>query len=154
MTDRKEWLKPYRDIIDQQFQLTDEARADVDAFFQKVEQMAAQCHDQMTFANAFMQSPLYQEYTGLFTKYQKMVLTESGETVEDATKSMKKEMAKDAAKGHVSSVIQQEVKIAVTRMLPDEVNEARWKGARGIPIIGEIIQWVDNIEWIRRLLGK
>jgi len=39
-------------------------------------------------------------------------------------------------------------------MLPDEVNEVRWNGGRTLPVIGPIIQWVDNIKWIRRLLGK
>ena len=154
MTDRKEWLKPYRDIIDQQFQLTPGARQDVDAFFSRLEQKAAECSSQAAFATAFMESPMYQEYTNLFTKYSKMVTTATGETAEEATKTMKKQAAKSAATGYVSSMANQEVNIAVSHMLPDEINQLRWGGLRAIPIIGPIVQWIDNIEWIRRILKK
>lgn len=152
--DRKEWIKPYRDAIDLQFRLDEAAQRDVDQFFGRVGQMAAGYADQAAFATAFMQSPLYQEYTSLFTKYQKMVVTQSGETVDEATVTMKKTAAKSAAKEHVKSMAGIELNAAISHMLPDEVNRIRWAGARALPVIGPIVQWIDNIKWLRRLLGR
>jgi hypothetical protein len=112
--DRKEWIKPYRDVVEQQFRLDDAARKDVDDFFARLEQMAAGQRDQAAFATAFMQSPLYQEYTGLFTKYQQMVVTQSGETVKEAAATMKKDSAKglpgEYAKGSKNPVHPRRVK--------------------------------------------
>ena len=150
----KEWIKPYRDAIDQQYKLDDVAQQDVDFFFTKLEKFAAGFPDQGSFATQFLQSPLYQEYTNLFTKYQQMGITPSGETVEQATETLKRENREASMEEHIKSTAEREARIAVTRMLPDEVNEVRWNGGRTLPVIGPIIQWVDNIKWIRRLLGK
>lgn len=152
--DRKEWIKPYRDVVEQQFRLDDAAQQDVDGFFARLEQMAAGQKDQAAFATAFMQSPLYQEYTGLFTKYQKMVVTQTGETVEEAAKTMKKDSAKELPGEYAKDMATREVKAAISHMLPDEVNRVRWAGARALPVIGPIVQWIDNIEWLRRLFGR
>ena len=150
----KEWIKPYRDAIDQQYKLDDVAQQDVDFYFTKLEKYAAGFPDQGSFATQFLQSPLYQEYTNLFTKYQQMGITSSGETVEQATETLKRENREASMEEHIKSTAEREARIAVTRMLPDEVNEVRWNGGRTLPVIGPIIQWVDNIKWIRRLLGK
>lgn len=152
--DRKEWIKPYRDVVEQQFRLDDAARKDVDDFFARLEQMAAGQRDQAAFATAFMQSPLYQEYTGLFTKYQQMVVTQSGETVKEAAATMKKDSAKGLPGEYAKDMATREVKAAVSHMLPDEVNRLRWAGARALPVIGPIVQWIDNINWLRRLFGR
>jgi hypothetical protein len=44
-----------------------------------------------------------------------------------------------------------EMNAAISHMLPDEVNRLRWGGARTLPVIGPIIQWIDNIKWIRNM---
>ncbi len=64
-----------------------------------------------------------------------------------------KEMAQAAAKEHLKTVAGQELNRAVSHALPDEVNQLRWAGLRAVPVIGSIIQWVDNIQWIRNLFG-
>ena len=152
--DTKAWIQPYKDSYCQQYRLTDEAQREVDAFFNRLEQMAMKCPDQATFTNLFMQDPMYQEYLSFFTKYQNMCVTQTGETVDEALSTMKKENAKSSAKEFVRSTASREAHIAVSQMLPDEVNRLRWGGARTLPIIGPIIQWVDNIKWLRRLFGR
>ena len=67
---------------------------------------------------------------------------------------MKKENAKSTAKEHVKSMASIEANAAISHMLPDEVNRLRWGGARTLPVIGPIIQWIDNIKWIKRMFGR
>lgn len=150
----KDWIKPYRDSLVTQYRLTDEAQREVDAYFVRLEQMAAKCPDQTTFINLFMQDPMYQEYLSFFTKYQSMCVTQSGETVDQAVSTMKKENAKSTAREHVKSMASIEANAAISHMLPDEVNRLRWGGARTLPVIGPIIQWIDNIKWIKRMFGR
>ena len=152
--DRKAWLKPYRDSLEQQYRLTPEAQRDVDAFFDRLEQMAMKCKDQGEFSTLFIQDPMFQEYNSFFTKYQKMALTPSGETVEEAKSTMQKENAASTAKEHVKSMVEIEANATISHLLPDEVNRLRWGGARTLPVIGPIIQWIDNIKWFRRMFGK
>ena len=49
----KEWIKPYRDAIDQQYKLDDVAQQDVDFYFTKLEKYAAGFPDQGSFATSF-----------------------------------------------------------------------------------------------------
>lgn len=65
----------------------------------------------------------------------------------------RKEMAHAATQEHLKTVAGQELNRAVSHALPDEVNQLRWAGLRAVPVIGSIIQWVDNIQWIRNLFG-
>lgn len=148
------WIKPYRDIVEQQFRLTDEARGDFDNLFNRMGALAAQCPDQAAFATQFMQSPLYGEYTQMFQKYQKLIITPDGKTVTDTEKDIKKQQAKSGAKEYVKSMASIEAKAAISHMLPDEVNRVRWGGMRVLPVIGPIIQWIDNIQWVRRMFSK
>ncbi len=150
----KEWIKPYRDALEQQYKLTAEAQKDVDDYFERLEQMARQCKDQAEFTTLFLEDPMYKEYNSLFVKYQKMALTGTGETIEEAKDTMRKESAAASAKEHVKSMAEREVNAAISHLLPDEVNRLRWGGARTLPIIGPIIQWIDNIKWLRRMFGK
>lgn len=150
----KEWIKPYKDALVSQYRLTDEAQRDVDSFFTRLEQMAAKCPDQGTFTTLFLQDPMYQEYNGFFTKYQKMALTQSGETIDEAVVTMRRESDEISARENAKEMVEREVNAAVSHMLPDEVNRLRWGGARTLPIIGPIIQWIDNIKWVKRMFGK
>jgi len=152
--DRKAWLKPYIDSLEQQYRLTPEAQSEVDAYFNRLEGMANRCKDQAEFTTLFLQDPMYQEYTGFFTKYQKMALAASGETVEEAKETLQRENAEISAREHVKDMAEIEMNAAISHMLPDEVNRLRRGGARTLPIIGPIIQWVDNIKWVRRMFGK
>ena len=104
----KEWIKPYRDAIDQQYKLDDAAQQDVDFYFTKLEKYAAGFPDQGSFATQFLQSPLYQEYTNLFTKYQQMGITPSGETVEQATETLKRENREASMEEHIKSTAERE----------------------------------------------
>ena len=149
-----ELIKPYRDSLEQQYRLDDAARKEVDDFFVRLEQMASTCKDPADFTTRFTQGPMFQEYNGFFVKFQKMALTTSGETVEEATKTMQKENARISAEENAKDMVKREAKIAVSQMLPDEVNRLRWGGARTLPIIGPIIQWIDNIKWVRRMFNK
>ena len=151
MTDKNIWIKPYRDAIEQQFRLDAAAQHDVDTFFNRLQGMADSCSDQGTFATTFMQSPLYQEYTALFRKYSSMAVIATGETVNEAKASMGKQATKSAAAEHAKSMVECEVNAAISHMLPDEVNRVRWAGARALPVIGPVIQWIDNIQWLHRL---
>lgn len=148
------WTKPYRDVVELQFRLSDEARQEVDGLFLRIDALAAQSPDQMTFINQFMASPLYAEYSQLFQKYQGQMIGADGQSLDDTKKQMEKEAAKSGAKEYVKSMATIEAKAAISHMLPDEVNRLRWGGLRVVPVIGPIIQWMDNIQWLRRLLGS
>lgn len=151
---KQEWIKPYRDVVEQQFRLDAAAKEEAETFFTRLGQLAATCNDQGTFATTFMQSPLYQEYTNLFQKFQKFALTSSGETTTEAASSMKKEAAASAAGEYAKSTARRELNTAISHMLPDEVNRIRWAGARALPVIGPVIQWIDNLRWVRRMLDR
>ena len=69
----------------------------------------------------------------------------TAEQIKKQQQEMPKEMAKSMAK--------QELNAAVSHALPDEVNQLRWSGLRGIPVIGSIVQWLDNIKWFRSMFG-
>ena len=69
----------------------------------------------------------------------------TAEQIKKQQQEMPKEMAKSMAK--------QELNAAVSHALPDEVNQLRWAGLRGVPVIGSIVQWLDNIKWIRNMFG-
>lgn len=149
-----EWIKPYRDTLEQQYRLDSAAQQEVDEFFGRLEQMASTCKDPAEFTNQFMQGPMFKEYNGFFTKFQKMAVTASGETVEEAVKTMQKENRESSAKEYAKDMASREAKIAISQMLPDEVNRLRWGGARTLPVIGPIIQWIDNFKWFRRMFNK
>lgn len=148
------WIKPYRDVVEQQFRLTDEARRDFDDLYGRMGALAAQCPDQAAFATQFMQSPLYGEYTQMFQKYQKLIVTPDGKTVSETKQAIEKENKSSSAKEYVKSMASIEAKAAISHMLPDEVNRLRWGGLRVVPVIGPIIQWIDNIQWVRRMFSK
>ena len=43
----------------------------------------------------------------------------------------------------------------VSQALPDEVNRLRWAGLwRNIPVVSDIVQWWDNVQWVKRMFGK
>ena len=109
------------------------------------------CADHADFATKFMQSPLYQEYSGLFVKYQNLVVTGTGETVEEAAESMQRQSREISDRERAKEMAEVEMNAAISHMLPDEVNRLRWGGARTLPVIGPIIQWIDNIKWIRNM---
>ena len=148
------WIKPCRDVVEQQFRLTDEARRDFDDLFSRMGNLAAQCSDQAAFATQFMQSPLYTEYTQMFQKYQSLIVTPDGKTVSETEKDIRKENKASSAKEYVKSMASIEANAVISHMLPDEVNRLRWGGMRVLPVIGPIIQWIDNIQWLRRLFSK
>lgn len=149
MKDISLWIKPYRDAVEQQIRLDGDARRDVDAYFARVEEFANGCTDHADFATKFMQSPLYQEYSGLFVKHQNRFVTSTGETVEEAVETMQRESREISDRERKKEMAEIEMNAAISHMLPDEVNRLRWGGARTLPVIGPIIQWIDNIKWIR-----
>lgn len=153
MATNHEWVKPYHDVIDAQYKLDETGKQEFDAYFARVDAMAATCSDQAAFTQQFMQSPLYQEYTQLMQKYQKQVITPTGQTVGETTADMGKHQSSNMAGEYAKSMAEQEVNRVVSQALPDEVNQLRWAGVRGIPVIGSIVQWLDNIAWVRRLFG-
>ena len=115
---------------------------------------AATCSDQAAFTTQYTQSPLYQEYTQLMQKYQKQVVTPDGRTVGEATANAGKIKPGNMAAECAKSMARQEVNSAVRQVLPDEVNQLRGAGLRSIPVIGSIIQLLDNIKWFRNLFGR
>jgi len=150
----KEWVKPYRDTVEQQFSLNEEARQVVNNLFERIEQMAAACPDQMAFSNQFLKSELYTEYTQLFTKFQKQINMPEGVTTGEAFNALDNQSKSSMAKEYAKSMAKQKANEVISQMLPDEINRLRWGGARTLPVIGPVIQWIDNIKWLRRLFGK
>lgn len=152
--DRHPWVKPYTQVVEEQFQLDDNAQQAFNSLFDRVGKLADTCTDQASFSKQFIESPLYEEYMGLFQKYSSQSVAMGGKTPED----LKKEVAKETIKSMPAMIAQnfalRQVNRIITRMLPDEINRLRWTGARGLPIIGPIIQRIDEVRWISRLIGK
>ena len=73
---------------------------------------------------------------------------------EAQVKQMQKDLPKQMAIGAAKSMAEQELNKVVSHALPDEVNRLRWTGARALPIIGPILQWIGNIRWIAGIFGK
>lgn len=53
------------------YELTDEARKDIDELFSRIEEFGQSCKDAMDFETKFASSPLNQEYMDMFTKISK-----------------------------------------------------------------------------------
>ena len=87
-------------------------------------------------------------------KIQQEQQTPAGKTPEAIVAEKMKEQQKDMAKEYAKSTAKQEINRAVSHALPDEVNQLRWAGLRGVPVIGSIVQWLDNIKWFRSMFGK
>ena len=51
-------------------------------------------------------------------------------------------------------MVEREVHTMAVRAMPDELRALKFGGLRVVPIIGPIIQWIDNIRWFRTLFGK
>ena len=148
------WTKPYHDVLEQQYRLDAAGQQEFDVFFAKLDQLANSCPDQGAFSAQFMQGSLYPEYTTLLTKYQKCVVAPSGQTTSQQVADQRSQAASGAAAEYAESMVKREVNAAISHALPDEVNRVRWAGARALPVIGPIVQWLDNINWIRNLFGK
>ena len=72
---------------------------------------------------------------------------------EEQVKEMQRKQMEDMPKEYAKSMAKQELNRVVSQALPDEVNRLRWGRARALPVIGPIVQWIDNIQWLRRLFG-
>ena len=75
------------------------------------------------------------------------------QVIEEKVAELKKQQQQDMANEYAKSMAKQEVNAAISHALPDEVNQLRWAGLRGIPVIGSIVQWLDNIKWFRSMFG-
>ena len=75
------------------------------------------------------------------------------QAIEEKVAELKKQQQQDMANEYAKSMAKQEVNTAISHALPDEVNQLRWAGLRGIPVIGSIVQWLDNIKWFRSMFG-
>lgn len=70
----------------------------------------------------------------------------------EAIEQARKETLKSMPGMMAESMAKQKAEEVISHMLPDEVNRIRWAGwARNIPIVSDIVQWMDNIAWLRRL---
>ncbi len=148
------WTKPYHDVVEQQYRLDAQGQQEFDAFFAKLDQFAYSCPDQGAFTNQLLQGPLYQEYNSLLQKYSRFAVNPAGQTIDDQVDEIKKINHENWVAEQAKTGVEREVNAAISHMLPDEVNRLRWSGARALPIIGPIIQWVDNIRWLRNIFGK
>ncbi|MBQ8712149.1 MAG: hypothetical protein IJ551_04915 [Prevotella sp.] len=148
------WTQPYREVVEQQFRLDEASRAVFGEFFARLDKMAASSEDQAAFANQFMASPLYAEYTGLFQKYSKFVVAPDGKTVTETSASLRSQAAQAVPGMMASSAVKREANRIVSEMLPDEVNRVRWAGLRALPVIGPIVQWMDNLNLLRNFFKR
>ena len=147
------WAQPYYDVVGQ-FRLDAAAQQDFDEYFTRVNALASSCPDQSAFLNQFMQGPLFNEFNQLMEKYQQQFVTPSGETVEEAAATLRRESAEASAADHAKTMAEQKLNEVVSQVLPDEINRLRWGGLRAIPVIRPIMQWIDNLQWLRGLFGN
>ena len=148
------WTKPYHYLVEQQYSLSAAGQKEFDSFFLKLDQLAYSSPDQAAFNNQLMQGPLFQEYNTLLGKYANCVVNAQGQSIDEQVAEMQAENRRISAEEHAKSMAEREVKAAISHALPDEVNRLRWAGARALPVIGPIIQWIDNIRWIKNMFKK
>lgn len=148
------WTKPYRDYVEQQYRLDDAARREFSEFFGRLDGMAVASTDQGAFVTQFLKSPLYTEYNELLGKFLPMALAATGETVEEAAATMRKESARISAEEHAKTMAEQKFSEVITQVLPDELNSLRRSGLRTLPVIGPILQWIGNFRWLQGMIKK
>lgn len=148
------WTKPYRDVIEQQFRVDDSMRTVLDDFFSRLDQMAADSDDQTAFAQRFMASPLYTEYTDLFQKYSRQIVNADGMTSDEQKASLEKQALKAMPAMEAKAFAEREANRIVSQMLPDEVNHLRWAGLKALPVIGPILDWMDDIFQLKRIFRR
>lgn len=72
----------------------------------------------------------------------------------EAERQARKEMLKSIPGMEVESALKRGLNHVITKSLPDEVNEIRWRGIwKSLPIIGTIVDWMDKTHWLRHWLG-
>lgn len=154
MASHHPWTKPYRDVVEQQYLLDAPAQQAFDAFFARVDEMAGGCGDQGAFVSEFLKSPLYSEYNQLLGKYMHLAKSSTGQTLEDTAESLRRESDEISAKEHAKTMAEQKLNEVVSQMLPPEINQLRWGGVRTLPVIGPVIQWINNLKFLRNMFGK
>lgn len=88
-------------------------------------------------------------------RQQPQTAAEAQLAAEQKQQELQREALKDMAKEQVKSAARREMNRVVSQMLPDEVNRLRWAGlARNIPVVSDVVQWLDNVQWLRRLLTR
>lgn len=80
------------------YELTDDARKDIDELFTRIEEFGNSCKDAMDFEAKFASSPLNQEYIDMFTKIAKKCKVKGLDTSSDDSKGKRilKEAGSDA----------------------------------------------------------
>ena len=146
------WLASRKRMLEN-YRLPSEGVAEADALFAKLEQLAVQSADQAQFEQQLVASPLGQEYNNLLAKYSQYYLT-NGQTVDEQVADMQDAAAKSAAKEQVKSMVERELHTVAVQAMPEELQRLKFAGVRALPVIGPIVQWIDNINWIRRMFGK
>lgn len=146
------WLAPRKQMLEN-YRLPSEGMAEANALFAKLEQLAGQSANQVQFEQQLAASTLGQEYNNLLTKYSQYYLT-NGQTVDEQVAALQDAAADSAAKEQVKSMVERELHVAAVQAMPEELQRLKFAGVRALPVIGPIVQWVDNVNWIRRMFGK
>ena len=146
------WLVARKQVLDN-YRLPAEGVTEADALFAQLEQLASGCADQGTFEQQLAASPLSQQYNDLLARYAKYFMT-NGKTTDEQVEDLQAAAAQSAAQDHMESMVKRELHTAAMQALPDEVRQLKYGGLRVVPVIGPIIQWIDNIKWISRLFGR
>lgn len=147
------WLQTRRQIVENNYRLPPEATAEVETLFSKMEQLAMTCLDQTMFENQMSAGPLAMEYNNLLAKYAQYYVV-NGQVGSERLSSMQKESAAAAAADHAKSMVEREIHTMTVQAMPEELRALKFGGLRVVPVIGPIIQWIDNIRWIRALFGR
>lgn len=72
----------------------------------------------------------------------------------EAESKARKEMLKSIPGMEVESALKRGLNHVITKSLPDEVNEIRWRGIwKSLPFVGTIVDWMDKTHWLRHWLG-
>ena len=146
------WLVARKQVLNN-YRLPTEGKAEVESLFAQLEKLASGCANQGVFEQQLAASPLSQEYNNLLAKYAKFFMT-NDKTTDEQVQDLQKIAAQSAAQEQVESMVKRELHTAAMQALPDEVREFKFGGLRVVPVIGPIIQWIDNIKWISRLFGR
>ena len=144
------WLLSRRQIFDTHYQLPPEGVAEVDNLFAQMEQLAMQCSDQAMFEQQLAASPLTQTYNGLLAKFASYYVID-GHTAAQQTEKLQRGAAASAAQEYVTSGIKRELHTAAVQAMPEELRRLKFGGLRVVPVIGPIIQWMDNFRWFRSM---
>ena len=146
----EETINAKKNSILDNFQIDDiNTRNKVEELFSRIQELGKNCNDVGEFETKFFQSELSKEYTDLFgyiaSNYKLIGVTEAvDQTLDDTKQALKNTVDDEIKRGIKDSTL------PLRRKLREEIE----KDARGIPIIGDLMQAKNSFDLFKKFKKK